>query len=102
MSQKWEEFFLNVNDIHWSNPGTALPRFKIDNILALKRYLDIIHIKFCLLKPYMEIQDYPIVDPRELLPSFETDLYEYEQLPGFSLVAFARPIDTSMKFLSLI
>jgi hypothetical protein len=93
MSQKWEEFFLNVNDIHWSNPATALPRFKIDNILALKRYLDIIHIKSCLLKPYIETKDYPLVDPRELLPSFETDLYEYEQLPGFSLVAFSRPID---------
>ncbi|MBT8763412.1 hypothetical protein KFV02_05650 [Desulfohalobiaceae bacterium Ax17] len=93
MNPKWEDFFLNVNDIHWSDPATPLPRFKVDNILALKKYLDIVHIKSCLLKPYIETKDYPLVDPRDLLPSFETDLYEFEYLPGFSLVAFSRAID---------
>jgi len=93
MNPKWEDFFLNVNDIHWSDPTTPLPRFKVDNILTLKKYLDIVHIKSCLLKPYIETKDYPLVDPRDLLPSFETDLYEFEHLPGFSLVAFSRAID---------
>lgn len=31
---------------------------------------------------------------RELLPSFEVDLYEYKALPGFSMVAFERPMNS--------
>jgi hypothetical protein len=32
------------------------------------------------------------VEPRELLPSFEKNFAEYHHLPGFSLVAFNRPL----------
>ncbi|MDD3313291.1 hypothetical protein [Pseudodesulfovibrio sp.] len=60
----------------------------------LKRYLDLVHIKYCLLKPYFEVEDYPLVGARELLPSFEVDLYEYKNLPGFSMVAFERPLNS--------
>ncbi|XPV77895.1 MAG: hypothetical protein ACNI27_08230 [Desulfovibrio sp.] len=63
---------------------------RIDNIRALKSYLDMVHIKHCLLRPYFESEDYPVVEARELLPSFEIDLYEHKQLPGFSMVAFDR------------
>ncbi|MFO7800779.1 MAG: hypothetical protein R6V55_00635, partial [Desulfovermiculus sp.] len=57
------------------------------------RFLDFVHIKYCLLRPFLQSQDYPLVSPQELLPSFESNLYEYQKLPGFSLVVFDRPID---------
>jgi hypothetical protein len=60
----------------------------------LKVYLDYSHIKYCLLRPYFEVEDYPVVEARELLPSFEVDLYEYKTLPGFSMVAFERPLNS--------
>lgn len=62
-------------------------------ISELKLYLDYIHIQHCLLRPYFEVDSYPLVEARELLPSFETDVFEYKELPGFSLVAFNRPIN---------
>jgi hypothetical protein len=54
--------------------------------------LDQAHIKCCLLRPWCEYPDYPVLEPRDLLPSFEPETYEYPHLPGFSLVAFARPL----------
>ena len=60
----------------------------------LKEFLDFCHIKHCLLRPYFEVDDYPIVEARELLPSFEVDLYEYKALPGMSLVAFERQLNS--------
>ncbi|TVM15668.1 hypothetical protein DPQ33_14835 [Oceanidesulfovibrio indonesiensis] len=65
----------------------------IRTLPELKSYLDIVHAKICLLKPFFEESDYPLVEARELLPSFETDPFEYENLPGFSMVAFERPLE---------
>ena len=62
-------------------------------IQELIKELDEIHIRKCLLEPYFATDDYPIVESRELLPSFEVDLYEHKELPGYSMVALARPID---------
>lgn len=59
----------------------------------LKKFLDIAHIRYCLVKPYQENNGYPLVEPRELLPSFESDMYEYKNLPAFAMVAFGRPLD---------
>ena len=59
----------------------------------LKRFLDAVHIRFCLVKPYQEHKNYPLVEGRELLPSFDNDMFEYKDLPGFSMVAFARQLD---------
>ena len=70
------------------------PALHLRTIEDLKEFLDYNHIKYCLLKPYFEIDDYPIVEARELLPSFEVDLYEYKALPGFSMVAFERPLNS--------
>ncbi len=55
--------------------------------------MDLIHIRFCLLKPYHEVSDYPPLDTRELLPSFDADLWEHKDLPGFSIVVFERPLN---------
>lgn len=57
---------------------------------VLKDYLEYIHIKQGLLVPYD--RSYPLVEPRELLPSFEKNFAEYRHLPSFSLVAFNRPV----------
>ena len=66
---------------------------KVGSLAELKVFLDIVHIRHCLLKPFCQQLDYPLVETRELLPSFECDLWEYKHLPGFSLVAFGRPIN---------
>ncbi len=57
---------------------------------VLKDFLEYVHIRQGLLAPYHG--GYPLVEPRELLPSFEKNFYEYRELPGFSLVAFNRPL----------
>ena len=56
----------------------------------LKEFLDYTHLKKGLLEPYAA--DYPLVEPRELLPSFEKNFAEYKHLPSFSMVAFNRPL----------
>ena len=55
----------------------AAPQTPAD-LADLKRFLDRAHVSRCLVKPFQEIPDYPVVEPRELLPSFETDMYEYK------------------------
>jgi len=64
----------------------------IDSLADLKYFLDIVHVKECLIKPYLQIKKYPVVDLRYLLPSFEPDVYEYTNLPGFSLLVLDRPL----------
>jgi hypothetical protein len=54
----------------------------------LKDFLEYLHIRLGLLVPYDA--SYPLIDPRELLPSFEKNFSEYKHLPSFSMVAFNR------------
>lgn len=63
------------------------------DLQGLRRFLDQAHVRHCLVRPYQEMENYPVVEARELLPSFETDMFEYPGLPGFALVAFQRPLD---------
>lgn len=70
------------------------PAPQLKTLAELKEFLDFSHIKYCLLKPYFEEDDYPLVQARELLPSFEVDLYEYKNLPGMSMVAFERQLNS--------
>jgi len=56
----------------------------------LKDFLEYIHIRLGLLEPYSA--SYPLIEPRELLPSFEKNFAEYKYLPSFSMVAFNRPL----------
>ena len=93
MSFDWKDAFTQVPDITWQNPFALRHPISISTLENLRRFLDFVHIKYCLLRPYLQSQDYPLVSPQELLPSFESNLYEYQELPGFSLVAFDRPID---------
>src|SRR4030042_5708535 len=56
----------------------------------LKDYLEYVHIKKGLLEPYSA--RYPVIESRELLPSFEKNFSEYKYLPSFSMVVFNRPL----------
>ncbi|MGB8992305.1 MAG: hypothetical protein WCD80_09645 [Desulfobaccales bacterium] len=56
----------------------------------LKDFLEYVHIRKGLLAPYDA--SYPLIEPRELLPSFEKNFSEYNHLPSFSMVAFNRPL----------
>jgi hypothetical protein len=56
----------------------------------LKDFLEYTHIRQGLLAPYNAT--YPLIEPRELLPSFEKNFSEYKDLPSFSMVAFNRPL----------
>lgn len=92
MKIHWKKAFTKTA-LAWEDESflRALP--VINHLPELKEFLDYIHIRYCLLKPYYEVFDYPPVEPRELLPSFEADLWEHKLLPGFSLVALERPLD---------
>lgn len=89
----WEEAFSKVLECRTLAAGDDGPNLVVSDLAALKEFLDWTHIKFCLLKPYFEHADYPLVESRELLPSFECDAQEYRDLPGFSMVCLARPLD---------
>jgi hypothetical protein len=54
----------------------------------LKDFLEYTHIRQGLLAPYSTA--YPLIEPRELLPSFEKNFSEYKHLPSFSMVVFNR------------
>lgn len=89
----WAVAFSKVPSIKALKNGHLLPRSLPRDLGALRFFLDLVHIKFCLLRPYRTVRNYPIVEARELLPSFEPNLTEFADLPGFSLVAFNRPLD---------
>lgn len=89
----WKKAFSNAPEYReYGKEETPSP--DLETLKELKSFLDFTHIKHCLLRPYFEVDEYPLVEARELLPSFEVDLYEYKALPGFSMVAFERPLSS--------
>jgi hypothetical protein len=89
MIKHWTESFSDVADPH----NGRITSGHIGTLERLRPYLDRVHIAQGLIRPFLEQKDYPLVESRELLPSFESDLYEYTNLPGFSFIAFERPLD---------
>ena len=95
MSFDWTNAFSKTREapfLHGALRPKAGEILRIQSLTDLKRFLDWVHIKQCLLRPFCEHPNYPLVDFRELLPSFEADPFEYKELPGFSMVAMARPL----------
>lgn len=95
MTFDWTTAFSQAAEapfLHGDHRPRAGEILRVQTLDDLRRFLDWVHIKLCLLKPYFEHPNYPVVDFRELLPSFEADAYEYKELPGFSMVALARPL----------
>lgn len=84
----WQEIFSKAAQ---KGRGAASP--DASNLEELKAFLDMAHIRHCLVKPYQEQPNYPLVESRELLPTFENPMYEYHELPGFSMVALGRGMD---------
>ncbi len=89
---KWEEIF-SKNGLPWRDAYSFSEPVDISRLADLKRFLDAVHIRLCLVKPYQENKSYPLVEARELLPSFDNDMFEYKDLPGFALVALERPLE---------
>ena len=88
---KWQEVF-SKNGLPWQGAETLAEPISCSTLPQLKAFLDAVHIRFCLVKPYQETKNYPLVEARELLPSFDNDMFEHKDLPGFALVAFARQL----------
>lgn len=93
MSFSWKQAFTQ-GDFPWTDADSFSDIVEISSLEQLKHFLDTVHIKLCLLKPWCETENYPLVETRDLLPSFETELWEYKSLPGFSMVALARPLES--------
>lgn len=89
---KWQEVF-SKNGQPWRDAACLSAPVAISDLESLKNFLDAVHVRFCLVKPYQENKNYPVVEGRELLPSFDNDMFEYRDLPGFAMVAFARQLD---------
>ncbi len=92
MLYNWQDAFTQFPGYFWKDKSALSWPASFSVLENLKQFLDVVHIKHCLLQPYFEIKDYPLVAPQELMPSFETNLYEYPSLPGFSLVVLDRTI----------
>lgn len=92
MTISWKNAFSNSTFACKEN-ASFIDDINITDLATLRHFLDTVHIRHCLLRPYCELEDYPVVESRELLPSFESDMWEYKELPGFSLIAFERPIN---------
>ncbi|WP_207263553.1 hypothetical protein [Desulfovibrio sp. Huiquan2017] len=88
----WKKAFSQAPG--YKKKGKKKSPVRLETLEELKEFIDYEHIKHCLLRPYFEEPDYPLVEARELLPSFEVDLYEHKNLPGFSLVAFERQLNS--------
>jgi len=88
----WKDAFSKLPQLRWSSSAEVEHLRRIDSLSKLKDFLDWVHIRLCLLRPFFETKDYPLVDPRSLLPSFEPELFEFKELPGYLLVAFDRPV----------
>ena len=89
---KWQEVF-SKDGLPWQDSTQLSSSITVSDLNSLKSLLDAVHIRLCLVKPYQENKNYPLVEARELLPSFDNDMFEYKELPGFAMVAFARQLD---------
>lgn len=90
--ERWQDIFKE-DEFGWTDPYTPMREICLHDLQSLKRFLDSVHIRLCLVKPFQEEKKYPLVEGRELLPSFDSDMFEFKNLPGFSLVAFARHLN---------
>ena len=81
---KWQEVF-SKDGLPWQDADRLSASLAVSDLKDLKRLLDAVHIRLCLVKPYQENKNYPLVEARELLPSFDNDMFEYKELPGFAM-----------------
>lgn len=70
-------------DLHKAASGSPT----LDDLVNV---LDFLHIAEVLLAAYGP--DYPLVEPQELIPSFDAPLIEYNRLPAFSMLVLDRSL----------
>ena len=92
--RNWTQAFSDCPELKsfFQKDASEVLTCRIDDLPQLKDFLKFLYIKHYLIKPFLELKDYPLVENRELLPAFEADPYEHKELPAFSLVAFDRQI----------
>lgn len=66
------------------------PQAKPPSLKELLRILEYVHIEAGLLSAYDG--DYPLVEARELVPSFDAPFIEYKHLPAFSMLMLDREL----------
>ncbi len=88
----WKKIFTK-NGMAWKDHSSFKDYIEINSFDDLYNFLNAVHIRHCLVRPYQCTKNYPLVEARELLPSFDNDMWEYSQLPGFSLVALGRSLN---------
>lgn len=88
----WKKVF-SQDGFPWKSENSFHDYVELRTLEELRRFLDAVHIRYCLVKPYQETENYPLVEARELLPSFDSDFWEYKNLPGFAVLALARPLE---------
>ncbi len=69
---------------------TVPPPEPMAELAEVLNVLDFVHIEAGLLGAYQA--DYPLVEPRELIPAFGAPLIEYKHLPAFSMVVLDRTL----------
>lgn len=85
----WQDVFSKINYAGLNETELA----NSSDLAEFRQFMDVQHIRHCLVKPWQEDANYPLVEGRELLPSFENDMFEHKKLPAFALVAFGRKLD---------
>ncbi len=88
----WKDIFTK-DGLPWKDEKSFSGYLEITSLEQLHNFLNAVHIRHCLVRPYEETKNYPLVESRELLPSFDSDMWEHAHLPGFAMVAFARPLE---------
>ncbi|MBI4773289.1 MAG: hypothetical protein HY788_03750 [Deltaproteobacteria bacterium] len=75
----------------YSSGPSAPAKASAQDLFALKSIIEQVQVKVGLIDPYS--QTYPLIEARELQPPFDPAILEYKELPGFSMVAFDRPLE---------
>lgn len=88
----WKKVFTQ-DGFPWKSENSFHECVSLRTLDELRHFLDAVHIRYCLVKPYQETENYPLVEARELLPSFDSDFWEYKHLPGFAMLALGRPLE---------
>ena len=72
---KWQDV-LTRGETAWKDEYTPALGTGLRTLPDMLRFLDSVHIRMCLAKPYADNPSYPLVEPRELLPTFDNPMYE--------------------------
>ena len=70
---RWQDAFTRMPGRSGRDPLDPTTPVQLSSLEEMKAFLDWVHIKYCLVRPYFLTKKYPVVEARELLPSFDSD-----------------------------